>query len=86
MGEGKRRTAEHWQIAARMQQLDALKLQEVEILSAMAEHMEDFHRLLTSSTSTVVDALCEEFATEANHQQCRAAHASDALTRPTFLQ
>ncbi len=66
MGEGKRRTAENWQIAARidarMKQLDGLKLQEAEILSAMADHMEDFHRLLTSSTSTAVDTLCEEFA------------------------
>jgi hypothetical protein len=66
MDEGKRRTAEHWQIAARidarMKQLDALKLQEAEILPAMAEHMEDFHRLLTSSTSTAVDTLCDEFA------------------------
>ncbi len=65
MGEGKRSTGEHKQIAARidarMKQLDALRLQEAEILPAMAEHMEDFHRLLTSSTSTAVDALCDEF-------------------------
>lgn len=66
MGDAKRRTAEHRKIAAsidaRMKQLDALQLQEAEILPAMAEHMGDFHRLLTNSTSTVVDALCEEFA------------------------
>lgn len=47
MAEGKRGTAEHRQIAARidarMKQLDALKLQEVEILSGMAAHMEDFY-------------------------------------------
>jgi hypothetical protein len=66
MGEAERRTAEHRKIAAsidaRMKRLDALHLQEAEILPAMAGYMEDFHRLLTSSTSTEVDALCQEFA------------------------
>lgn len=66
MGEGKRRTAEHRQLAAsidaRIKQLDALQLREAEILLAMAEYMEKFHHLLTSSTSTAVDALCDEFA------------------------
>jgi hypothetical protein len=45
-----------------MKQLDALQLQAVEILPAMAEHLQEFHRLLASSTSTEVDALCQEFA------------------------
>ena len=66
MAEGKLGTEEQRRIAAsidaRMKQLNALRLQEAEILPAMAAHMEDFHRMLTSSPSTAVDALCEEFA------------------------
>lgn len=58
MGEATRRTAEHRKIAAtidaRMKQLDALHLQEAEIMPAMAEHMEDFHRLVASSTATAI--------------------------------
>ena len=66
MGEAKRRTAEHRQIAARidarMQQLETLNLVDSEIIAAMTGHMADFHRLLQDSTSAAIDALCQEFA------------------------
>ena len=56
-------TAEHrgmaGRIDARMKQLDALGLLEVEILPEMADFMDDFHHLMMNSE---MDTLCEEFA------------------------
>ena len=56
-------TAEHrgmaGRIDARMKQLDALGLLEVEILPEMADFMDDFHHLMMNAE---MDALCEEFA------------------------
>ena len=56
-------TAEHrgmaGRIDARMKQLDALGLLEVEILPEMADFMDDFHHLMMNSE---MDALCDEFA------------------------
>lgn len=72
MGEAKRRaraavpTVEHRRMAeridARIKQLDALSLLEVEIISAMAEYMPDFHRLMVSTSGPAMDSLCAEFA------------------------
>jgi hypothetical protein len=60
MGEAKRReqaamsvTVEHRRMAARidakMKQLDALGMLEVQIIPAMAEYMSDFHHLIVST-------------------------------------
>ena len=73
MGEEKRKgqapltvTAEHRRMAARIdariQQLDALRLAEAEIISGMAGYMPDFHHLMTSTSSESMDALCHEFS------------------------
>lgn len=66
MGDAKRRAESHRRIAtaidARMKQLDALKLEEVEIIGAMTEHMANFHSLMTNASRSSMDALCEEFA------------------------
>lgn len=59
-------TAEHLRIAARIdariKQLDALGLLEVQILSEMADDMPGFHHLMVSTTGPEMDALCDEFA------------------------
>lgn len=59
-------TAQHWDIAARidarMRQLAALGLIEVEILSEMEEYLPDFHQLMMTATSMEMDALCEKYA------------------------
>ena len=73
MGEAKRTvrvpvpvTVSHRRMAARIdariKQLDARGLLEVEILPEMAEYMPDFHHLLTSTSGPEMDALCAEFA------------------------
>jgi len=48
-------------IDARMKQLNALNLQEAEILPVIPVLMEDFHRLRTSATPIELDALCKEY-------------------------
>lgn len=49
-------------IDARMKQLDTLGLIEVQILPEMTEYMSDFHHLMMNTSSTEMDALCEEYA------------------------
>ena len=49
-------------IDARIKQLDALRLFEVEILPEMAEYMPDFHHLIVSASGPEMDALCAEFS------------------------
>lgn len=49
-------------IDARMKQLEALKLLEVEILSQMADFMPDFHHLMLNAAGPKMDALCAEFS------------------------
>ncbi len=49
-------------IDARIRQLDALDMQEVEIIAAMAEYMSDFHHLMVSTSHPEMDALCGEFS------------------------
>ena len=59
-------TVEHRRMAARidarMKQLEALELLEVEILSQMADFMPDFHHLMLNAPGPKMDALCAEFA------------------------
>lgn len=59
-------TAQHWDMAARidarMRQLAALGLIEVEILPEMEEYLPEFHQLMMTATSTEMDALCEKYA------------------------
>ncbi len=59
-------TVEHRRMAARidarMKQLEALELLEVEILSEMADFMPDFHHLMLNASGPKMDALCEEYA------------------------
>ena len=48
-------------IDAKIKQLEARGLVEVEILPAMAEDMRDFHRLMVTAPGPEMDALCAEF-------------------------
>lgn len=57
--EARRRVARR--IDAKIKQLEALGLLEVEILPAMAEDMPDFHRLMMTAPGLEMDALCAEF-------------------------
>ena len=58
-------TAQHWDMAsridARMKQLAALGLIEVEILAEMEEYLPDFYQLMMTATSTGMDTLCEKY-------------------------
>ncbi|MEM5372963.1 hypothetical protein V4C53_44195 [Paraburkholderia azotifigens] len=74
MGKAKRRaqaaaasiTVEHRHTAARintrMQELEAARLDEVEILSRMTDYTDDFYCLITSMDNMALDMLCREFA------------------------
>jgi len=57
--EAHRRVASR--IDAKIKQLEARGLVEVEILPAMAEDMRDFHRLMVTAPGPEMDALCAEF-------------------------
>ena len=72
MGEARRRahlsvpeTEAHRRVASRIdakiKQLEAQGLVEVEILPAMAEDMPDFHQLMVTVPGPEMDALCAEF-------------------------
>lgn len=70
MGEAKRREqalkAENRRMAARIderiKQLDALGMEEMEILPAMEEYMADFRQVMMRARGQEMDALCGEFA------------------------
>ena len=47
-------------IDTRMKQLDALGLDEVDILAAMADYMAGFSPLMTNMTGPAMNALCRE--------------------------
>ena len=59
-------TAQHWDIAARIDarinQLTALGLIEVEILAEMQDCLSDFHQLMMTTSHAEMDALCEKYA------------------------
>ena len=57
--EAHRRVASR--IDAKIKQLEARGLLEVEILRAMAEHMPDFHHLMVTAPGPEMDTLCAEF-------------------------
>ena len=57
--EAHRRVASR--IDAKIKQLEARGLLEVEILPAMAEDMRDFHRLMVTAPGPEMDTLCAEF-------------------------